>query len=557
MKNFFDNIFKYNEKKEYNFVLSTTSNNLNEQDFSVTDNQIVSTSLKSNLDYLKIKYNMLINSDIKTREFEININNKKIPACLFYIDGMVENNAINDFILQPLLLKNSIKMSDSKKRNNQILDHSKHKFIKFNLENYLYSSLIPQNSVKKESQFSKIIAMINSGFCALFVETLNSCFCIETKGFEGRSIDKPVTESVVKGAHEGFVENIRTNTSMLRKIINNENLIIEETTVGKISKTKVAICYIKNITNDDLVAETKFRINNLNIDYLLSSDQLTQFIKDSSTSSFPQTLSTERPDRTSKYLLLGRVVVLVNGSPFALILPAILIDFLTSPEDFNLNYHYANFLRVLRAISLVCALLIPGIYIAITMYHYELLPTELLFAIIAAREAIPFPILVEIIIMEGCFELIQEASIRVPSSFSTTVGIIGALILGDAAVSANIVSPILIIIVAFSGICAFAIPDNSLRFAIKTLRFMYIILAYLAGFLGIAFGFFIHFLILSKQNSFGIPFFSPYIPFSDLSTNETLYINPVWKREKRDSFLNTKKPRIQNHISMKWRQNGK
>ena len=556
MKKFLNNLFKYNEKDEYNFILSTANNNINEKEFTENDNLLVSPSLTNNLDYLKIKYNMLINSDVKTREFVLNINNQKISACLFFIDGMVENNAINDFILQPLLLKNSIKMTSPKKKNNQILDTNK-KLKKYNLENYLYTSLIPQNSVVKETQFSKIVSMINSGFCALFVDSLKICLCIETKGFKGRSIDKPVTESVVKGSHEGFVENIRTNTSMLRKIINNENLIIEETTVGKISKTKVAICYIKNITNDDLVAETKFRINNLNIDYLLSSDQLTQFIKDASTSSFPQTLSTERPDRTSKYLLLGRVVVLVNGSPFALILPAVLIDFLTSPEDFNLNYHYANFLRILRAISLVCALLIPGLYIAITMYHYELLPTELLFAIIAAREAIPFPILFEIIIMEGCFELIQEASIRVPSSFSTTVGIIGALILGDAAVSANIVSPILIIIVAFSGICAFAIPDNSLRFAIRTLRFMYIILAYLAGFLGIALGFFIHFLILSQQNSFGVPFFSPYIPFTDLFTNETLYINPVWKREKRDSFLNTKKPRIQNHISMKWRQNGK
>lgn len=420
MKEFFNNIFKYNEETEYNFVISSASNNINEQEFSDIDEQTVYTTLKENLNYLKIKYNMLINSDIKTREFDLNIKNKKIPAFLLYIDGMVEDDAINNFILQPLLLKNNIKMNQSKKSNNQILDNNT-KFIKFNLENFLYSSLIPQNSVKKENEFKEIVSMVNSGFCALFVESLNTCLCVETKGFKGRSVDKPITESVVKGAHEGFVENLRTNTSMLRKIINNENLIIEETTVGKLNKTKVAICYIKNITNDDLVAEVKYRINNLNIDYLLSSDQLSQFIKDNSTSSFPQTLSTERPDRTAKYLLLGRVAVFVNGSPFSVILPSVLIDFLTSPEDFNLNYHYANFLRFLRAIALVCALLIPGIYIAITMYHYELLPTELLSAIVASREAIPFPIIFEIIIMEICFELIQEASIRVPSSFSTTV----------------------------------------------------------------------------------------------------------------------------------------
>ena len=191
------------------------------------------------------------------------------------------------------------------------------------------------------------------------------------------------------------------------------------------------------------------------------------------------------------------------------------------------------------------------------MFHYELIPTELLFAIIASREAIPFPIIFEIIIMEICFELIQEASIRVPSSFSTTVGIIGALILGDAAISASIVSPILIIIVAFSAICAFTIPDNSLRFAIRMFRFMYVVLGYIAGFLGIALGFFIHFIILSNQSSFGIPFFSPYIPFNNLSKNENLFMQPVWKRETRNSSLNTKKPKLEPHISMKWRNHGK
>lgn len=553
--NFFNNIFKYQENEEYNFILPKTANNISEKEFEKKDNQIVSCKLEKNINYLKTKYNMLLNSDIKIREFNLTIQNKKIPVFLLYIDGMVEDDSINNFIMKPLLLKNSIKMTDTKK-SNQIIDDGK-KYIKFNLENFLYSSLIPQNSVTKEKKFQKIVENVNSGFCALFVESLKVALCIETKGFKGRSISEPITEAVIKGSHEAFVENLRTNTSMLRKIINNENLIIEETTVGEISKTKVAICYMDNITNEDLIAEVKYRINNLNIDYLLSSEQLSQFIKDSITTAFPQVISSERPDKSCNYLLLGRVVVLVNGSPFSIILPAMLVDFLSSPEDANLNYHYTNFLRFLRAAALICALLVPGLYIAITMYHYELIPTELLFAIISARNAIPFPILFEIIIMESSFELIQEASIRIPSSFNTTVGIIGALILGEAAVSANIVSPILIIIVAFCGICIFAIPDNSLRFAIRMFRFLYIILGYVAGFLGIALGFFIHFLILSSQNSFGVPYFSPYIPFSNLKDNEGLHINPVWKREKRSKILNTKKPEMEKTISMKWRKNEK
>ena len=555
LKNILNNIFKYTEKNEYKFILPQTSNNINDDDFKKNDNEIVSKNLNVNLEYLKVKYNMLINKDIKIRDFILTIQGKKIPAFILYIDGMVDNNNINNFVLEPLLLRNSIKMKDTS--SNNTLPTSQNKTLKFNLESFIYSSLIPQNSVSTENEFKNIINKVNIGFCALFVESLTCALCIESKGFKTRSIDKPVTESVVKGSHEGFVENLRTNTSMLRKIVNNEKLIIEETTVGNLNKTQIAICYLKDITNDDLIAEVRYRLNNLDIDYILSSNQLEQFIKDSPTTAFPQTISTERSDKAANYLMLGRIVVLVNGSPFAIILPAILVDFLTSPEDFNLNYHYANFLRLLRTIALVGALLVPGMYVAITMFHYELIPSELLFAIIASREAIPFPVIFEIIIMEVCFELIQEASIRVPSSFSTTVGIIGALILGDAAISANIVSPILIIIVALSAICAFTIPDNTLRFAIRMFRFMYIILGYIAGFLGIALGFFIHFLILSNQSSFGVPFFAPYIPYSNLSQNSNLHLEPVWKRENRSTFLNTKKPKIENTISMKWRKNGK
>ena len=551
IKQVLNNIFKYHEKEKKEFIIPDTSNNLPKEE--PIDTTKVFPTLSVNLDYLKTKYNLLINSDIKTREFILPIKSKDFKACLLYIDGMVDSDTINEFILKPLLLRNSITMQE----NNNSVAISKNisvkKVRKFNLEEFLYNSLIPQNSISKETEFDEIVSKVNSGFCALLVDTIPTIFCIETKGFKGRSVAEPITETVVKGAHEAFVENIRINTSMIRKIINNESLIIEEVNIGKISKTQVAICYMKNITNDDLVAEAKFRLNNIDIDFLLSSGQLEQFIKDNSNTSFPQTLSTERPDKTCNYLLLGRVILLVNGSPFSIILPAIFTDFLTSPEDVNLNYHYTNFLRFIRCLSIFFALLLPGLYIAITTFHNELIPSELLFAIITAREAIPFPIIFEIFIMEFSFELIQEASIRVSSSFSTTVGIIGALILGDAAVSANIVSPILIIIVAFTGICSFAIPDNSLKFSIRMFRFMYIILGYIAGFLGISLGFFVHFIILSNQSSFGLPFFSPYIPLSSLSGNDDFLMKPVWKREKRSKGLNTKRPIMEDHISMKWK----
>ena len=255
----------------------------------------------------------------------------------------------------------------------------------------------------------------------MFVDTLNVAFDIELKGFKQRSVDVPNNEIVIKGPHEAFIENIRTNTSLIRRIVNNENLIIENLEIGKITKTRCAVCYINNITNPDLVNEVKYRLNNLEIDSLLSSGELEQLVADSNSLGIPQVLSTERPDKASKYLLNGRVIVLVNGTPYAVIMPAVLIDFLESPEDTNLRVNFANFLRTLRLLAACITLLLPGIYVAMTSFHQEILPTELLYSILASRENVPFPIIFEILLMEISFELIREAGLRVPSPIGPTI----------------------------------------------------------------------------------------------------------------------------------------
>ena len=245
------------------------------------------------------------------------------------------------------------------------------------------------------------------GNCALFVDTLNLALDIEVKGFKQRSVDSPNNEIVIKGPHEAFVENIRTNTSLIRRIVNNENLIIENLEVGKITKTKCAVCYMKNITNSDLVNEVKYRLNNLDIDSLLSAGELEQLLVESNALGIPEMISTERPDKASKFLLKGRVVVIVNGTPYGIIMPAILIDFLTSPEDTNMKVDFANFLRGLRFLAAFITLLLPGLYVALSSFHQEILPTGLLYSILSSRENVPFPIIVEILLMEISFELIQ------------------------------------------------------------------------------------------------------------------------------------------------------
>lgn len=523
--------------------------------------QKIFTKIDKNLDFLKYKYNALICNDVIIREFSLLAQNIEYKAFVMYIDGMVDSPVINEFILSPLMMRNRANIFDDKQKkfvseekiDNVTLKNFK-KSKEKNLVDFIYNSLIPQNSVDKVTDFSDVYSAINMGNCMLFVDSLDTAFNLDVKGFKQRSIDSPSNEVVVRGSQEAFVENIRTNTSMIRRLVNNENLVMETLTVGQITKTQVSIGYIKSLANEDLVAEVRYRINNLSVDYLISSGQLEQLIQDSPESLFPQMVATERPDKVSNFLLEGRVVIVVNGSPYVLVAPGVFVDFITSPEDLNLKYQFSNLEKIIRLLAIFLSLLLPGIYIAVTNYHQELIPTELLFTIAAARESVPFPTFVEILLMEVSFELIREAGLRVPTPLGSTIGIVGALILGEAAVSASLVSPVLIIIIAITGICSFSIPDFSLNFTFRIYRFVYIILGYMAGFLGISFGIFIQLAIMCKLKSFGSPYINPYILGKNKRSISSYFIPPIWKRERTSSFVHAQKKFSQQKISMVWRK---
>ena len=564
LKDILNKFFSYSPPLEYNFTLPDNSNKeelkKDTKNEKVKSDEKIFPSISVNKEYMQVKYNTLINSDIVLREFTLNARGRQYNAFIIYIDGMIDSKIMDDFILKPLMLRNRNNLFDGPQ--NRVVSEAitnnitVRKVKKFNLANYLINSLIPQNSVKQVNTFSEVSAGINSGNCALFVDTIPIAFDIELKGFKQRSVDKPNNEIIIKGPHEAFVENIRTNTSLIRRIINNENLIIENISVGKITKTKCAVCYMQNITNEDLINEVKYRLNNLEVDSLLSAGELEQLIVDSNILGIPEVLSTERPDKATKYLLKGRVIVIVNGTPYGIIMPAVLADFLTSSEDSNLKVNFGNFLRSLRILASFITLLLPGLYVAITSFHQEILPTSLLYSILASRASVPFPIIVEILIMEISFELIREAGLRVPSPIGPTIGIVGALVLGQAAVSAGIVSPILIIIVAITGIASFAIPDFSFGFHLRYFRFLFILLGFMAGFLGIGIGLFVYISILCSLQSFGVSFTSPFAPVS-IKDGNGYFLPPIWKREYRASYMATKKENEQEDISMKWKYNSK
>ena len=576
IKTWFKMLFGEESEGSYDFELGSNTNpivndlkNSNSVSDLSLDLQSVNTQEKDakkiyamidlNLDYMKVRYNSMINSDIIIREFTLNARNKQYKAFMIYIDGMVNTDILNNYILKPLMLKNTANSFDGSQ--NKVISEvvtnniTVRKVKKFDIVEYITSCLLPQNDLKTTSSFDDLVAGINSGNCALFIDSLDVAFNISVKGFEKRSLNNPKNEIVVKGSQVGFTENLRTNTSLLRRYINNENLIIENINIGTLSKTPCAICYLKNVANTDLVYEVKYRINNLNVDYLISNGQLEQLIEDNGKLSLPQVISTERPDRAANMIFEGRVVIIVNGDPYILIAPGILSDFITSPEDLNVKHQYSNFIRMLRYIALFITILLPGIYIAITTLHQELIPTELLFAIVSSRESVPFPIVFEILVMEFSFELIREASIRVPNPIGPTLGIVGALILGQAAVQAGIVSPILIIIVSITAICSFTIPDFSFSLHARITRFIYIFLGAIGGFLGISVGIIIHFAVICSMKSFGIPYVEPTI-FTNPS-GKGLVLAPAWKREKRSEFLRSKRPKEENKISMAWKYSPK
>ncbi len=281
----FNSLFEYKENSEYSFTIPENPNEVKDKNISYlqeiaeqkpkSEAKNVFSTLKDNLEYMQNKYHSIINSDILTREFNLIAKNKQYSAFLLYIDGMVDTALINDFILEPLMLCNrtSTSFETCDKIISQTVSNNINirKVKKFNLLDYIFNNLMPQNSVKKVQDFDELVSSINSGNCALFVDTLDTAFDIDVKGFKQRSVDKPNNEIVVRGAQEAFTEVIRTNTSLLRRLVNNENLIIENMEVGNLSNTKCAVCYMKNIANDDLVSEVKYRLNNINVDYLISS----------------------------------------------------------------------------------------------------------------------------------------------------------------------------------------------------------------------------------------------------------------------------------------------
>jgi spore germination protein len=373
-----------------------------------------------------------------------------------------------------------------------------------------------------------------------FCDGEEEAIVVGSMSLTGRKVEEPPTESLVRGPREGFTEDVRTNMVLIRKHIRDFNLQVDSYFVGRRSRKELVLIYINGIVNPTIVQEVKRRIDSIDLDDAPESGFIEQWIEDSFLSPFPQHLHTERPDKVCAALLQGKAAILLDGTPFVLILPTTFVSLLQSPEDYYERWLIGSLTRLLRYGAALISLFLPALYIALVSFHQGMIPSKLAFSIAAAREGVPFPAVIEALLMELTLELLREAGIRLPKPIGQTIGIVGGLVIGEAAVQAGIVSPIMVIVVAVTAIASFAIPSYSAGIALRILRFLIMIAASIFGLYGIVLVFIMIVIHVLRLKSYGIPYTTPYAPAFFRDWGDMFIRAPITFLTRRPKYMMTK-----------------
>lgn len=440
---------------------------------------------------------------------------------LVYSQALCKGDTISDFIVRSIKdtqkinnLENientleDLRKSDLKSKINKKLSINNIYERLFDIENHLSASSLKKIDLKKDDIFYYIF----SGF-TLVIYDLN-IIAIETKAELNRSITEPTNEKTLRGSKDSFIENYVINIGLIRKRVKDEKLVLEEKVIGRRSKTKVGLMYISDIARKELVSYVENRLKNIDIDAIIDSNYIVEIMEESKNSDFPTAITTERPDNVACLLLEGRIAIVVENSPFVIIVPAFLQDFVNSIEDRFQKYINIGITKVVRFIAFFITIFTPGMYIALTTFNQESIPTDLLIAFSTQRQGVPFPAYLEAFLMITAFELLREGDFRVPNASGSTLSIVGALILGDAAVNAGIVSPIMIIVIAITTISGLMFNDINMSNALRTWRILILIFGSVAGVLGIGIGAIFLITKLCSTTSFTKPYLYPISPLN-------------------------------------------
>ncbi|MDK2800600.1 MAG: spore germination protein [Clostridiales bacterium] len=512
------NLFRMNK------AVNTTKQN-DVQKNNKSQKRLLTTSLQQNINI--VKETLGKSSDIVIREFRAG-EGGKLHIAVMYTDGLADKKLVQDFILEVLML-------DLRK-----VDIDDSVLLKKNSFKILTDLVLPVGDVKEISDFDNLFTHLLSGDTVILMNGYGKGIVVSSKGWADRSVEEPSSQTVVRGPKDGFTETLRVNTALIRRRIKDPNLWIEVKPIGRRTKTDVAVVYIKGVAGDKIVEEVHRRLDKINIDGILESGYIEELIQDETFTPFPTVFNTERPDVVAAGLLEGRIAILVDGTPFALLVPALFIHYFQASEDYYQRFDIGTLLRLIRYLSFFLTLLVPSMYVAVTTFHQEMIPTPLLISLAAQREGVPFPAILEVLLMEVTFEILREAGVRMPRAIGQAISIVGALVLGEASVKAGIISPAMVVVVSITAISSFVSPTFNMAIAVRIIRFIFTFLAATFGLYGIAVGLLAMVLHLCSLRSFGIPYMSPMAPLILADQKDTIIRFPHWAFFKRPRLMNQK-----------------
>lgn len=453
-----------------------------------------------------------------------------IEASIIYIDGLVRKESIENNVLRPLMLNINERLEVR------------------GICDYLIKRYIVVSSSWVESNLDSIVKMIKKGKTAMLIEGSSEVILLDTTGGEYRSINEPENETIVKGSKEGFVENVETNITLIKRLLKDSNLVVDNFVVGRRSQTDVAVLYIKDIADGDVVKEVEKRISSVDVDILSASGPLGQYIEDYTYSFFPQLRGTERPDVVVNNLTEGRIAIIVNGTPTVSLAPCMFLDFFQTVEDYNHRTIVANFTRILRFVAIFVVITAPSIYLTLIKFNAELIPIKFITPIIQSRIGIALTPFLEVLCMEVIVEFLREGGLRLPSKIGQTLSVVGGIIIGDTAVESKIVSPTTLFVIGITVIAAFLIPNYDMSLAIRVVRFPMLLLANFLGIFGIGIGWFFLLTTLCSLDSFGVP----YLSFKMNDIKDTLIRAPLWSMNKRPEEIPNGNHTRQTDFRKKW-----
>ncbi len=481
----------------------------NNQKTSIT----LGKSLEDNVNQFK---KIFQNDDTFLIRYFTNQEQAKARFCVLFIDGMVDVETANRNIIQPIVQSTLPKNFEG------------------NMD-VIFKQVVLSNHTEKSDNTEEMITRILEGESVVLMENCVEALIVCTKGWKSRTINEPQNEQVLRGPREGFVEPILVNLSLIRRRLVTPDLKFISLTIGKQTQTKISVCYIDGIVNRQILDEVLQRLNKINIDEILESGNLAELMKDCPYSPFKTIGSTERPDVVAANLLEGRIAIVVDGTPVVITMPFLLQEYFQTDDDYYINFYYSSINRMLRFLGFIITVTFPGIYVAILTFHQEMIPNPLLLSISAAREGIPFPTIVETLGLLIVFEIMREVGMRIPISVGQTISILGALVLGSAAVEARIVSATVIIVIALTGLTG--LMTTRIKGPSIMIRVIFTLLAGFLGLYGLIFGIIGLFLHLCSIRSFGVPYMITFSSLDPKEVKDTFVRAPLWFTKTRPKFI--------------------